>query len=476
MRAEHALPLSRAIQHSDSRKWFYGDTHYHSGYTNDVKEYGGPIPETLVAGQAIGLDWLVITDHSVDLDEVDPGLSGKTRWQRLKEELASPEISNDQFRFILGEEITLFGRDDRIVHMLAIGDMVDMVAGAFLPDNGGGIQADLYRETIKKIVKSGEGYHPETPKQLFGQLHNFETVLSILPAGTLTFAAHPYDVAQIPPAKWDEEDLSHPGLTGHEFWNARIRRKARLTDNPFVRSGWTKKEKLEQRDRGRINKVKLHVSKKWDPHLQRGIDEWSAHDELPARRPVFIAGSDAHGDFNYHTGMAWDYSRLDMVDDNALGRVRTVIFVPDHQGKLVPSTEVILAALKKGACIVTDGPIIEFSIQSNGHLAHMGDVLNVSADDEPEMNIMAYTTPEFGPVTLVEVATYFIGQRKRSPYITEVKAGKTKTVKLNGTQGYCRLQAQTVGQSGESFCCFTNPIWVRIPDGSRKQMSIAFNI
>ncbi|MFC2026009.1 hypothetical protein ACFLUC_02315, partial [Chloroflexota bacterium] len=380
-----------------------------------------------------------------------------------------------QFRFILGEEITLFGEDGRIIHMLAMGNMTDMIPGAFLPDNGGGFQADLFRETIKKIVKAGKGYHPDTPRQLFGKLFDFEAVLDMLPDGSLTFVAHPYDVAQIPPAKWDEGDMSNLNLTGYEFWNARIRKKARMTDNPFIRSGWTNQDKLAQHDRGRIREVRQHVTKKWEPHLLRGVDEWAPNMALPIRRPVFIAGSDAHGDFNYHTGMAWDYSRLDLVDDNALGRVRTIVYMPDHQGDQVPSTETILAALKTGACIVTDGPILEFSIQSGGQRANMGEVMNVYPDDDVEMIIKAHTTPEFGPVVEVEVVNYFKGQRKKSPYVTIVNAGITETVKLNGNQGYCRVQAQTVGQSGESYCCFTNPIWIRIPEDSSKQMRVSFN-
>jgi hypothetical protein len=205
------------------------------------------------------------------------------------------------------------------------------------------------------------------------------------------------------------------------------------------------------------------------------VEEWSSNSAHPIRRPVFIAGSDAHGDFNYHTGMAWDYSRLDLVDDNALGRVRTIIYIPGHQGDLVPSTETILAALKKGACIVTDGPILEFSIQSGGQRATMGEVMNVCPDDDVEMVIEAHTTPEFGPVAEVEVVNYFKGQRKKSPYVSVINAGKTETVKMNGNQGYCRVQAQTVGQSGESYCCFTNPIWIRVLEGSSKFLSVSFN-
>ena len=41
-------------------------------------------PSFCAAVHAIGLDWLVVTDHSCDLDDVDPDVSSKTRWQRLE--------------------------------------------------------------------------------------------------------------------------------------------------------------------------------------------------------------------------------------------------------------------------------------------------------------------------------------------------------------------------------------------------------
>lgn len=52
--------------------------------------------------------------------------------------------------------------------------------------------------------------------------------------------------------------------------------------------------------------------------------------------------------------------------------------------------------------------------------------------------------------------------------------GPLQTVELDGVLGYCRLQAQTVGMDGERFCCFTNPIWIRISDGQRKILRISF--
>ena len=471
--ASEALPLGRAACVSGPRHWFYGDTHYHSAYTNDIKEFGGVVPEAREAARSVGLDWLVITDHSCDLDEVDAGFGGKTRWERLKEDLTSSQVSDDSFRCILGEEITLVGAGERYVHMLALGSMDDMVEGAFLREQSEVFEARLFKEAVQKVVDSATGYPADVPQRLFGQLHSFRDVLALLNEDTLLFAAHPYHVAQVPPAKWAEEDLANLRLTGHEFWNGRTRGSASLTTDPFSRSGWTNGMKRQKRDRARIAELRRWAERQWDPHLQAGVDEWSVDGDLPSRRPVFIGGSDAHGDFNYHVGCAWDYRRF-QVDDNALGRVRTVIHLPDHAGEAVPAIDDILAALRKGACVVTDGPLLECSLAHNGGVAQMGEALLVSGGGDVEIKIIAHTTAEFGPVGEVEVVTYFMGQRKKSAKKTTVAVGQTETLNMDGLQGYCRVQAQSTGPDGERFCCFSNPIWVRAKDGEKRCLGVSF--
>jgi hypothetical protein len=231
--------------------------------------------------------------------------------------------------------------------------------------------------------------------------------------------------------------------------------------------------------------------------LRRGIDAWDPSAERPPLRPVFIAGSDAHGSFNHSVGWGWDYESQLMVDDNALGRVRTAVHLPDHVTDTVPETGDILAALEKGACAVTDGPLLEFSLQYDGRTATMGDLLPVSGGGAPVLKVKAHTTAEFGAVEKVDLVTYFrdpdsqappatrrrggiLGQigavidgwSGRGPRKTTVRAGQSKIVSLPGSQGYCRLQARTVGQDGEQFCCFTNPVWVRIGDGQKVQLRV----
>ena len=53
--------------------WYGGDTHTHTMYTNNVAESGAPIPAQRRAAAALGLHWLVTTDHSCDMDETGDG-------------------------------------------------------------------------------------------------------------------------------------------------------------------------------------------------------------------------------------------------------------------------------------------------------------------------------------------------------------------------------------------------------------------
>ena len=187
---------------------------------------------------------------------------------------------------------------------------------------------------------------------------------------------------------------------------------------------------------------------------------------------VFIAGSDAHGDFNYSVGIGWDYKQHGWINDNALGRARTVIHVPGHASNKVPRISVILAALKQGSCVVTDGPVIEFSSHMNGRTAYMGDALSLEGDGQAGLDVVVHTTPEFGPAEDVEVVTYTKGRRKKRRRTTAVKVGRSETILFDGARGYCRVETRTTGPDGERFCCFTNPIWLLNLDGKRKQLHV----
>jgi hypothetical protein len=469
--AKHALPLGRAAANGGGREWFYGDTHYHSAYTNDVWEFGNPVGDARSAGQAIGLDWLAITDHSCDLDDRDDGPGSPTRWERLKEELRTLPAATPPFQVILGEEVTLSNARKGYVHMLALGALDALIQGGFWSEDDE-VVTTIAAEVNELLSLSG-GYPPDVVARLFGRVQSLDQVLRLLPKGALAFAAHPYDIAQPPPfkSKWVEKELADQRLAGHEFWNGRARRQTGLTDNPFEDLGWKDPSRLRSRDEARLRKLRRRVEKNWEGALQRAAKAWPDGAKRPGPWPVFIAGSDAHGSFNYSVGVGWDYTMYGLMSDNALGRVRTLVRLPDHGAAGFPGQAELLAALRQGCCLVTDGPVLDLTLGHDGTTAHMGGVLPVDGAGEVTVKIVAHTTPEFGPVPQVELFTCWAGRVTKQALPAD---GKSRTVALGSgdERGYCRAQAWTRGRDGERFCCFTNPIWIKGAGGGAKTLRV----
>ena len=144
-------------------------------------------------------------------------------------------------------------------------------------------------------------------------------------------------------------------------------------------------------------------------------------------------------------------------------RARLSTDLPNASAGTVPPEAALLAALRQGSCVVTDGPVLNFSLEAHGVTARLGEALEVAAGEEIRLEVQAFSTPEFGPVGQVELVTCF--RPHRLPERTILPKGQTLELPVSGAQGYCRLFAQTSGRNGELFCCFTNPIWVRSMDG-----------
>ena len=118
------------------------------------------------------------------------------------------------------------------------------------------------------------------------------------------------------------------------------------------------------------------VPKAWDGELMRSLDTMfdllgrglvHAFQETPGTRFIrklyMSAGSDAHGDFNYAdevTATAVPYSG--MLHGNAYARVRTYALVHDRP----PGARNALDALRDGNTVLTDGPILQYHLDSDG--------------------------------------------------------------------------------------------------------------
>jgi hypothetical protein len=477
----------------DTTQWYYGDTHYHSDYTNDIKEFGGPVADTRSAAECIGLDWLVLTDHSVDLDDENPyfaGRGGDSRWDALGEDVAQAN-SQGTVRILRGEEVTVLGKTglpggSNILHLLVFGSQLHkLIPGAWA------------RKGLLSLI--AETFPPETQElyeYLFGTIHELEAVLtgkdrdgqpvadlegrSVQIQKALAFAAHPTTMAQGAGGTWEDEDLQQ-AIHGMEAWNGRAWFSADPEECPF--GHW---KNLSAKERGKC----LKAVDRWDEILRWRLE----HTAEP--RFVLLAGSDAHGSFNYSVGLGKDWDGV-RADDNCLGRVRTLLYLPEPKAtREMLSEEEVVQAIRTGSCVVTDGPVLGFSLGFNGGpLATLGQVMPVAGDGTLDLQIRACSTEEFGRVEHVDVVYWFLGLEARET--VRVRVGKPPggplgnllanalryvqavpwEVGLPSRSGYVRLQTETEVNTPDGkqvYRCFTNPIWIQASDEGHRRLRVTY--
>ena len=221
--------------------WQYGDAHFHTLFSDNAVEFGAPVNVSALFGQLFGLGWMVFTDHSFDLDDVDgdsntndPDLG---RWHRYLSEIEAAAEADSRMVLVHGEELSCGNKQGQNVHMLVYNN------SEFLPGNGDGYE------------------NGSTPDLACAD------VTASLSESEAAFAAHPItDLRDVETkilnrGNWALEDALDPNLTGLQAWNH-----------------------------------------DYAPHPD-GLAQW-IEVLLQGRHKYLLAGSDAHGDFNmaYHVG------------------------------------------------------------------------------------------------------------------------------------------------------------------------------
>ena len=452
--------------------WYRGDIHYHSGYTDNPAERGYPLDVTKQAAIQAGMDWLLLADHSTDLSA-----------DRYKEELDEvKKLRDGRLMLIRGEEVTLAsGKDATLatVHMVAAPSPDD-------PDKG---FPDL-KDPDNTVIMTGDG-SVSYPAMLIK-----DALARISAAGGFAYTAHPFD--PISPVmrggKWDlEADFLAPGgkqlqagLVGLEPWNRASMSTADDMRDPFCIRQHDDASACFQHDPSADQYARLEqgIKEGWQPLLQRGLEPRGDGTNAPLFKPFLAAGSDAHGDLNYEASMdVTDFlgrpSRglNGYAEDNALGRISTVVFAPAGMG---PRGENVLRALRDGRTVGSNGPILiaGFDRNANGSLDDAEDVgigqeISCPLKSLPPLQLRWVSSEEFGPLQSIKL---IVGTSKGELPPVEVPVPSAKALASDGLvpfdlhqvlkEGpqnwiYIRLEASTRNSANDEFRCYTNPIWIK---------------
>jgi hypothetical protein len=221
--------------------------------------------------------------------------------------------------------------------------------------------------------------------------NTLEAVLAVMkasgPAG-FAYAAHPNLETFVWPPEYYAQAIGLPPYNsiagplvdttrteflfkGSEVWNTKIDAVAHKRGSLPASSAFDRMNPFEGGPSAqRFERVA------WDGELSQSLDTLfalvgrglrfafrEAPDEVFIRKLYLSAGSDAHGDFNYSdevTATAVPYSGY--LHRNAFARVRTYVLAHDRP----PEARDAVAAFAEGNSVITDGPILMYSLDADG--------------------------------------------------------------------------------------------------------------
>ena len=446
--------------------WYGGDTHYHTMYTNNIAEFGAPLPAVQMTAVSMGLHWLTATDHSCDLDETGDGTYSYAtpQWEYT---IQSPAGISTVYRNVTADGGTWAGLG---VDVAAL-DGPDFRLYRGVEINLASVDDDSLDKTLHTLFYNPSYIHspdcgaigerpvsPSLPNGL-GQLD---------PDG-FAYAAHPLDDlgsefgidVTVNGAAWGDQDfdtaLQYNAFRGLEAFNTRAVYQSNDQNNP-----WGDFDTGQPADNAYPGQL-LDGIALWDDLLAAELASGSP-------RPVFLSGgSDAHGDFNYSAYMSLD----NYATDNAMGKVQTVVRVPGTYGpgNLPPITD-LMDAFRQGQSVVTDGPFLEIGIDRDGDGSWYGenDLMigghgTAAAGRSLTLGLRWASLAEFGPIT--EVTVLAVSASGAWPLLEidpsatgQGYAGETE-LELTGllAEGSYFIRAQCLTSDGEAgHRAFTNPL------------------
>ncbi|MCF7809371.1 CehA/McbA family metallohydrolase [bacterium] len=247
--------------------WYAGELHTHTEYGCDQVEFGAPLEAIKSTADALGLDWVSLTDHSYNLDDMiddylhdDPQL---LKWHGFLSHVKRLNKMPGSVVLVPGEELTCRASNGKNVHMLVLGEQ------RFLQGTGDSAQ-EWFQTRSQFTVRHA---------------------IAALSENSVTIAAHPFSPVPflqkhlVNRSIWQDSDLSASGLSGWQILNG----------NP-------------------------------EKDFYLGLEKWITA-LLKGERRYIYAGNDAHGNFNRFRQVKMPMLSLHEHDNFIFGKSTTHVYI-----------------------------------------------------------------------------------------------------------------------------------------------------
>jgi len=195
----------------------------------------------------------------------------------------------------------------------------------------------------------------------------------------------------------------------------------------------------------------------FDKSFQEGLKQWITL-LLEGEKKFIYAGNDSHGNFNRYHQIKHPMISLSDQRVQIMGKCRTGILLQEE-----PSINTIIDALKKGDCIISNGPLARMEIRNQSSSYTLGE----SVDSKRiEISIDLISSPEFGKLKKFKLLLGDLDKKEETPiiehdYVTEKFQDNLSTqVDASFLRGYVRAQLVSSLSSDQELACYTNPIWI----------------
>tara|TARA_Y100000589_G_scaffold331600_1_gene385846 strand:+ start:6095 stop:8764 length:2670 start_codon:yes stop_codon:yes gene_type:complete len=487
--------------------WYRGDTHLHTIYTENSAEFGLPLCSTKEAAKLIGIDWITCTDHTSDYDNYGDG-NIQNNWNKIQTEAQFWNLQDSTMIYIPGQEVAANNSNNNLVHMLAYPDFNAPMSLPFLGDGDGdvsgtNISVNMALENLANANGFAYAAHPFATEDKLpiipvdGGIWNlgesgFPSNGNNFPKTGGSIIANDLSVSSDVLSS-QEGVLLKESLVGGQIWNCRSNLNVsgingNETDGWGVLSGTTPFSQVDTASYGYHIK-KFRQGQEMVNHInQMGLSKKNQDSSYLNWKMYYAGGSDAHGSFNFsNTG---NFAGFGGVDDNALGKISTLVYCPNGQGENGTN---VLKALENGNSTISDGPILTMGLSLDGNNSSneiiLGEDVELNSLNQKSyfLNINYTTSNEFGDVVFLKIivgtelgeSSYQLlldslnGNQKISYNLKDLIEEATGLGNvLYDEYFYIRAELQTLKNYSSLidlhrtdfgfFHSFTNPIWIKI--------------
>ena len=371
-----------------------GDMHFHSQYSQSHVEFGPPLQIVDHMANASGLNFVTITDHSYDLAcKMDNYLLEDPTLQRWNSFQRQIQTTKYSTLLLPGEEISCLNDTNNVVHLCGIG-ISEYIPGSM----DGARKRKLFSQQL-------------TVKQAVTQINE---------QGGLAYAAHPgsrkslLQLFFLNRGAWSQKDICNNNLNGIQAYNGSFKQ------------AW-----------------------------ERGKQLW-IHALMQGGKITFLAGNDAHGDFNRYRAIKVPFLSIFENFNRFMGNGKTGVYCNSR------TQQDVIEAIRCGKTFVSTGPYLSicYSIDPGSIAISNSEILNCNL-----FFVNAISTNEFGTITTIALLGYIKGASNETLLFSKTYNDHTLEIQeqfnLESTGELLYIRAETKSRKEDSSICeaYTSPCY-----------------